>query len=99
MRITIEMGKKHNNKELDKLLSSIKDFKLTPIKVSIGGVDNNFIMEQYYSGYTGNVTVVLTESIPAKSEEQLAAENTVDKAKEALKAAEESLKLVSGSIN
>lgn len=96
MKITIEMDKKNNNKELDELLSSIVDFKITPIKVSIGSVDNNFIIDQYYSGYTGNVTVVLTESIPAKSEKQIAAENAVVKAKEALKAAEESLKLVSG---
>lgn len=93
MKISIELDKKQRSKELDAILGSIVDFKITPMKVCIGEVESLFVLDQYYSNYNGYVTAILTE-VESKTVEQVKAENAVQKAKDALKAAEEALEAV-----
>lgn len=98
MKITIEVDNSFNedyfNKITSEFIPSKNVFKLDPLGC---GIEEHFYVESVESQYSvlGLIkTIVIRSCDKPKSDEELAAEKAVAKAKEALKAAKEYLKAV-----
>ena len=104
MKITVEIGELEMNHHIMKAGKIIegwfsKDFSTIEIKGKLGIQPTNFVLVEYQtdgSGWFPNHKFVYEEvrTVKVKTIEQVAAEESVAKAKEALKAAENALKAV-----